>query len=1234
MKEIVPIVFSFFISNLVTFAHTLSPYPVEITLPSENPNLTPRLFDYYSYKILMTSLGAVRILEANDHTFTSENFTSYFPNNAAKSYPGTPDIIRVTVPDGSYRYLFSNIGKSFFIMKNDPPEITALDTGTFTRIDAMASYSIINETTMILSLPFQNTNSKTKLSFFDYNLEIKGAYLSLNESFSDTYFDCQYSHKLDIIFCIFSKETNEIFVQEFNIQTISYGGRYTLTTLDDASQIIEGIVFVEATNDAFFGIAWIKPDDYLYAFKCDITDRNVVFSKMVKTDLPQQILAGMTVHKVFDDFIMVTNNITAGEGEGCVSFYNSNLEKLSIDGKNFGGYNFFVATLSDLFYEFVSQKRSSPTTFFYTRHEKIQCQDMSYELEKDETFLIDYNDIMTISLEYPDDNNGIRFLKENTYDIGGTLIEIDTDNSEQSAVSFNDNTIFYKKVKYKATKPGNFIIRYTLINIVNNALYIPSQLCTITIKNKWYHSCEVASDFGDDTNHNCISCTDYYYFVENSSNCYHSPPVGYFLDTSSTPWIYKACASTCSVCLSPTQCLVCNENYSLMSYYSQNKADSYCIETCSSITSRWYFDKDTNDFICLVGQTYCPAEYSCYNANRNQCKLSTSTDCAIEIAQSVQEESEIFDYFDSYILSYYKTRYVSNTETYTACTYDTSTTSNEATGLTNLTQIEFGQCESLLKTIYGISESDDLIVAQVETKVDNSAVNKVSYSLYSKSGIKLNLTYCEGIEITMYSPINNVTTITMTLDQIVYLFSLGVDVFDSTNNFFNDKCFSFTSEKGTDVAIKDRRADYYQNVTLCNEGCEYNGIILENFTANCTCTASTKDTTEEENIINSFKSITNANYEVARCYKAVFNKNNIKTNIGSYILIAFFVIHTVNFIFFVMKRKDAYAKYIFTAPKAHPHSKNSHLHIGVKHNVESSSTLPVNFDKETEARDSSPFNDQGLTTNNALSIKEEEQELASTPQNTSVHKGKHAEEDAKLINVVTVNKKTENNKKEHSDYYYDNLDLKEAMEEDKRSFFHLLKIRIKDLHPIFYACCNQPNRSVKYVSIGVMLFGLETDLVLNAFFYSDYYISHSYQNEGKYDILTQIPKTLYSSFSGYLLGIFCNLLAKNFPNEEDFECSDRSKSEELKEKVSMHIKRLHYGFFVLLFIFILFYWYYITAFCAVYQNSQIGWLLDSLMSFLVSMVLPFLVAFLCVVLRKIALKTENEKCLFAAKLLE
>ena len=67
-------------------------------------------------------------------------------------------------------------------MKNDPPEITALDTGTFTRIDAMASYSIINETTMILSLPFQNTNSKTKLSFFDYNLEIKGAYLSLNES--------------------------------------------------------------------------------------------------------------------------------------------------------------------------------------------------------------------------------------------------------------------------------------------------------------------------------------------------------------------------------------------------------------------------------------------------------------------------------------------------------------------------------------------------------------------------------------------------------------------------------------------------------------------------------------------------------------------------------------------------------------------------------------------------------------------------------------------------------------------------------------------------------------------------------------------------------------------------------------------------------------------------------------------------------------------------------------------
>ena len=42
--------------------------------------------------------------------------------------------------------------------------------------------------------------------------------------------------------------------------------------------------------------------------------------------------------------------------------------------------------------------------------------------------------------------------------------------------------------------------------------------------------------------------------------------------------------------------------------------------------------------------------------------------------------------------------------------------------------------------------------------------------------------------------------------------------------FYNDLCTRFSSKNGTDVILKDRRIDYYPNISLCDDECEYNGI--------------------------------------------------------------------------------------------------------------------------------------------------------------------------------------------------------------------------------------------------------------------------------------------------------------------------------------------------------------------------------------------------------------------------
>ena len=67
------------------------------------------------------------------------------------------------------------------------------------------------------------------------------------------------------------------------------------------------------------------------------------------------------------------------------------------------------------------------------------------------------------------------------------------------------------------------------------------------------------------------------------------------------------------------------------------------------------------------------------------------------------------------------------------------------------------------------------------------------------------------------------------------------------------------------------------------------------------------------------------------------------------------------------------------------------------------------------------------------------------------------------------------------------------------------------------------------------------------------------------------------------------------------------------------IKRKLVGFFVFTFLFFLFHWYFISAFCAVYQNTQVIYLRDSAISILTSFIDPFIIYGASCLLRAISL---------------
>ena len=63
----------------------------------------------------------------------------------------------------------------------------------------------------------------------------------------------------------------------------------------------------------------------------------------------------------------------------------------------------------------------------------------------------------------------------------------------------------------------------------------------------------------------------------------------------------------------------------------------------------------------------------------------------------------------------------------------------------------------------------------------------------------------------------------------------GINIFNSSEPFFNDKCISYSLD-GKDLTVKDRREKILQNIPLCEEGCQVQNINYTLSSIDCECT--------------------------------------------------------------------------------------------------------------------------------------------------------------------------------------------------------------------------------------------------------------------------------------------------------------------------------------------------------------------------------------------------------------
>ena len=581
----------------------------------------------------------------------------------------------------------------------------------------------------------------------------------------------------------------------------------------------------------------------------------------------------------------------------------------------------------------------------------------------------------------------------------------------------------------------------------------------------------------------------------------------------------------------------------------------------------------------------------------------------------------------------------------------------------NITIVDLEECEFLLREFYNISNNKIIYIKKLDIFQEGINKIKVEYNVYNrlsgKNLIKLNLSVCENSKISLFIPA---------------IISENIDKLNSSSGYFNDVCYTSTSDSGTDISLEDRKIEFVEgNKGICQEDC----IFLEyNYTskkAKCSCKVKESSssfanmkinkTKLYENFLN-FKNI--ANIKILRCFGNLFSKIGLLKNIGSYIIIVIFILHIVFIVIFYKNQLKKVRKMIEDIIYA---IKNYSL-TKIRKKRKSKKSVPVEIiqenkgeiknnnrkkrnrkslflkrsskrimdeaksdeDKNIPGKLKSTFmniNNQNINNNINININNNNNDDPSKKRNTNILNND---------NLTNNSKKRRRSKKtiegiknilDYSDKEKNEFSYELALQYDKRTYCQYYISLLKEKHIFIFAFFNNNDYNSRIIKIDSFFNEFSTFYIVNALFYDDNTMHNIYIKKGSFDLEYQLPKIVYSSLISLALNTLLRLLylssndiirLKKIKTQSDVD----SRGVELNKKLS--IKFCLY--FILNTILLLCFWYYISMFGAIYRNTQLYLLKDTLISYGLGLIYPFGIYLLPGIIRIPSLSRQDKECLY------
>ena len=186
-----------------------------------------------------------------------------------------------------------------------------------------------------------------------------------------------------------------------------------------------------------------------------------------------------------------------------------------------------------------------------------------------------------------------------------------------------------------------------------------------------------------------------------------------------------------------------------------------------------------------------------------------------------------------------------------------------------------------------------------------------------------------------------------------------------------------------------------------------------------------------------------------------------------------------------------------------------------------------------------------------------------------------------------------------------------------------------DTQIILGTFCTDNYLNLLVIKLSFFICTFQISFFLNAFFYSDEYISNAYHNDGVLDFFSGLPKSIYSFFATLITTNLLKMLS-NSKSELTKVIRERWKYKNYINIINLKLNKLRKKlvvYFIFVFVLETFFLYYVTAFCAVYKNSQKYWFYGCLESFAMDSLVSVIICIFLSFFRYISIK-NHIRCLY------